>query len=417
MASNVEIYNQDIIEWCKSYDGPQFHAVLCDPPYELGFMGKQWDSTGIAFRPETWEAIGQHMLPGAFGMAFASARGWHRMACAIEDAGFVFHPTIFLLWTYGSGFPKATRIDTQIDKAAGAEREAGITRRAATKIMEYRPWNDRPSGSEFTETLPATPLAAAWAGHRYGLQALKPAAEPIIVFQKPYSGKPVDCITTTGAGALNIYGGRIGTGGGTRNGTFPNEKSVGVHGDGLNGACEIEQLTAGRWPANLALDSTTAETLGDAGRFFFQAQWSQIDDADPCLYQAKASRRERDAGCDGFEAKKRPGVFDDDNYEWKSDTHGHVVASPARNPHPTVKPVALASWLATLLLPPTEYAPRRIVIPFSGSGSECIGAVKSGWEEIVGIEQEQEHCEIARARIAYWQEQWNAESIQLKLPF
>lgn len=129
-------------EWAKQYQGELFHALLADPPYHLtsvvkrfggedaapaqfgkdgafarasaGFMGKQWDGGDVAFRPETWAAFLSVMYPGAFGMAFASSRGWHRLACAIEDGGAIIHPSIFG-WNYSSGFPKATRVDTQID--------------------------------------------------------------------------------------------------------------------------------------------------------------------------------------------------------------------------------------------------------------------------------------------------------------
>ena len=97
---------QDKVEfWAANYTGPKFHALLCDPPYELGFMGKKWDASGVAFRPETWAALLKHLLPGAFIMAFAGTRGYHRMAVAIEDAGFVIHPAIG--WVFGTGFPKA----------------------------------------------------------------------------------------------------------------------------------------------------------------------------------------------------------------------------------------------------------------------------------------------------------------------
>jgi len=179
--SDVRLIQGDCTTW--EHDGPPFHALLCDPPYGLGFMGKSWDRSGVTFQPETWARLASHLHPGAFGMAFSSCRTVHRLMTAIEDAGLILHPVIFL-WSFGSGFPKATRIDTQIDRAAGAEREQGITRKAATKIMEHRPWNDRESGSEFTETLPATPLAATWQGHRYGLQAIKPACEPCVTFSK-----------------------------------------------------------------------------------------------------------------------------------------------------------------------------------------------------------------------------------------
>ncbi len=119
---NAHIDVADCIAWAEAYDGPLFHALLCDPPYELGFMGRAWDRSGIAFNPDTWRALARVLHPGAFGMAFASSRGWHRLAVAIEDAGLIIHPSIFG-WAFGSGFPKATRLDTQIDKAAGAVRE------------------------------------------------------------------------------------------------------------------------------------------------------------------------------------------------------------------------------------------------------------------------------------------------------
>ena len=142
-----DITHGDVLAWAAAYDGPLFHALITDPPYHLteitkrfggpnakpaqygsdgafqrtsrGFMNAQWDGGDIAFRPETWAALGRLLHPGAFGMAFASTRGFHRMAVAIEDAGFIIHPMI--CWNFASGFPKATRIDVQIDRAAGVD--------------------------------------------------------------------------------------------------------------------------------------------------------------------------------------------------------------------------------------------------------------------------------------------------------
>ena len=94
------ILRGDVLSFCRHYRGPKFHALLCDPPYELGFMGKEWDKSGIVFDPDTWAALAEHLHPGAFGMAFASSRGWHRLACAIEDAGLRIHPSIFG-WAFG----------------------------------------------------------------------------------------------------------------------------------------------------------------------------------------------------------------------------------------------------------------------------------------------------------------------------
>lgn len=446
----------DVLDWAVNYDGPPFHALLCDPPYELGFMGKNWDKSGIAFKPHTWTALAEHLHPGAFGMAFASARGWHRLAVAIEDAGLRIHPSIFG-WCYGSGFPKATRIGERYRNSEGK-----------LKLEE----DER------------------FIGHRYGLQAMKPALEPIIVFQKPYIGCPVDCITETGAGALNIDKARIS---GTWNRSTPWR-------DDMRGgnyvAGEIRPIPAepqechpqGRWPANLVLqhtpecervgtrrvkgitggtgkttqsiggrgaygggdnrgffnyaDEDNLETIDDwrcvpecpvrrlreqsspnmhgagsarkavrkaegagmfgiaggdghrfgdggtAARFFFQSDWGyeiveRLALTDPVWYVAKASRKERDAGLD------------------------------EKCTHPTIKPIKLTRWLATLLLPSPEYTPRRILVPFCGVMSEGIGAGLAGWEEIVGIDNDEDYCKVGDARMKYWMA--SPEQIGLKL--
>lgn len=419
-----KIYNEDAVEWAKNYQKGKFHALLCDAPYHLtsitkrfgkngsapakfgsdgafqraskGFMGTQWDGGDIAFRPETWEAFGEVLYPGAFGMAFSASRNWHRMAVAIEDAGFIIHPTMFFLWVQGQGFPKATRV----------------------------------KGHEEFE------------GHRYGLQALKPSVEPIIVFQKPYEGKPIDNIVGTGAGALNIDAARVplatddeytintfddgakpwGNGAGHK---FTSKKvrpimirtktvveATSMSGKSTGATASGEFTGQGRWPSNLILDEVSAEKLdiqtgvlasgipsgkkkasnniygkyknedidvtgigdsGGASRFFYQVS-TQLDEADPFLYQSKVSPKERNAGLD------------------------------EKNNHPTLKPIHLAKYLATLLLPPIEYAPRRIFIPFSGSGSEMIGAGLAGWEHVVGVEfdTENNYVEIAKKRLEHW---------------
>ena len=450
------IEQNDVLEWAKTYDGPKFHALLCDPPYELGFMGRQWDKSGIAFNSETWAALAEHLHPGAFGMAFASTRGWHRMAVAIEDAGLIIHPVV-ALWGFGSGFPKATRIDTQIDKAAGAEREiVGVNPNSRPNMVGVSaavlsPQVDAPI------TAPATPLAATWEGHRYGLQAMKPAFEPCIVFQKPYKGKPVDCITSTGAGALWIDGARIGTRTGNESG-WSKTGSKASENRAMSGANydrpPKDEAGTGRWPSNIILVHTpdctsdncvegcAVQRLGEqsgesvssdrpiyhrefksvakgrelphvtyghsdsgtAARYFFQAQYDALLDADTVTYCAKASRKERDAGLEGVEPKQK--VFNGQSDAPAGCAPGSVEdkfsTSPARNPHPTVKPISLIEHLTTLLLPPPEYGPRRILIPFSGSGSECIGAMRAGWEEVLGIEREEEYADIARRRIDYW---------------
>jgi hypothetical protein len=287
--------------------------------------------------------------------------------------------------------------------------------------------------------------APAFNGHRYGLQAMKPALEPIICFQKPYKGKPVDCITRTGVGTLNVDGARVET----QDNLYGGSYSGGTHKGVVYGLPGCKRLNpgdfknpAGRWPANFYVDEHGAAALdamsgtsasvrsmrgvgfsdsavygaGDASydtergyndqggvsRFFFNAVADQIDDADAVGYYAKASRKERDAGMDGFEAQQirrhSGGDF--------AHNSGSKNGAMSRNPHPTIKPISLTRWLATLLLPPAIYTPRRLFIPFAGAASEMIGAGLAGWDEVTGVEMmndtEHPYVDIARARLAHW---------------
>lgn len=492
----------DVVTWVEQCvaeiergEREPFHALFCDPPYHLtdvvkrfgsptaapaqfgsdgafqraskGFMGRTWDGGDIAFRAGLWASLGRLLYPGAFGMAFAGSRGWHRMACAIEDAGLIIHPTIFG-WNYLSGFPKATRIDTQIDRRAGAERPVVGKRKHAPKFDAaghgYREKDNGYNSREretFEETAPATDLAAAWEGHRYGLQALKPALEPIIVFQRPYEGRPVDSIAETGAGALWIDGGRIP--GEVPQVTQGATDHVFGNGRGLRSKPMLSQPhEGGRWPANFALShhpacngtchpdcsvrrlgeqsgeskSTGGVTsrasyfahtyddlrptgnrggLGDTGtaaRMFFNADWmlDRLEAADAAAYFAKASSAEREAGLDPLQIALMDSLYGDFDETTVSDGRKTPIDNPyqrgettRRNTHPTIKPLSLSRWLATLLLPPERYGPRRLLVPFAGAGSEMIGAMLAGWESVQGIELEADHVRIARARLAYWQ--------------
>ena len=215
-------------------------------------------------------------------MAFASSRGYHRLACAMEDAGLILHPSIFnyrtgevvdvpslLGWSFGSGFPKSTRIDTKIDREHGLLELRGLKEVKTDKLDTWlvqqggqtSHWiHDAYTRGEKTVLVPADnpqhPLAQAWAGHRYGLQALKPALEPVIVAQVPYQGRPMDSITQTGAGALNIDGSRISCEPiHTSRNVSLGSSSGGIYG-AANTPAEFESHPNGRWPANLALQHT-----------------------------------------------------------------------------------------------------------------------------------------------------------------
>jgi DNA modification methylase len=325
------IVNGDILRFAAHYRGARFHAVLCDPPYELGFMGKSWDSRGVSFRAETWAAIGSLLAPGAHLLAFGGTRTFHRIAVAIEDAGFEIRDTIG--WMYGSGFPKSHNLD------------------------------------------------GAWQG--YGT-ALKPAWEPVIVARKPLAGTVANNCLAHGCGAINVDGAKVGT-----DVVFTSAHKT--LGDGIkynkSKPFPASEPRIGRWPANIIHDGSdeTAEVLGSAARFF---------------YTAKASAREREAGLEGFELRQHS----HDGRQTPIENPYQRNEGVRRNHHPTVKPLTLTQYLATLILPP-PHVESRILVPFAGSGSECIGAALAGWHVVVGVEREAEYVAIARARLEHWTRQ------------
>ena len=228
----------------------QFTSCVCDPPYHLkqsrskGFMGKTWDGGDIAFRPEFWGEVLRVLKPGAMLLAFGGTRTFHRLTCAVEDAGFEIRDC--LMWLYGSGFPKSLDISKAFDKAAGAAREV-VGSKAGLPGYSLNQ-SDNPGGNamsgridkslnhpekECSITAPATELAKRWDG--WGT-SLKPAYEPIILAMKPLDGTFAKNAHRHGVAGLNIDDSRIGVGKGG--------------GD-----------AKARWPANLLLDEETAEQL------------------------------------------------------------------------------------------------------------------------------------------------------------
>jgi site-specific DNA-methyltransferase (adenine-specific) len=223
-------------------------AVVTDPPYELGFMGKAWDASGVAYDVPMWAEVLRVLKPGGHLLAFGGTRTSHRMVCAIEDAGFEIRDSIH--WLYGSGFPKSLNVSKAIDKAAGAEREVvGPTRAGAQQSATnaFGVWGDG-----ITPTAPATPEAEQWEG--WGT-ALKPAHEPIVVARKPLVGTVAANVLAYGTGALNIDGCRIVAPDGVPQFEQKGESSVNTYGNGLHGSrsLNIRDYETGRWPANVVL--------------------------------------------------------------------------------------------------------------------------------------------------------------------
>ena len=359
----------DCLEVMRGLPADSVDAVVTDPPYELGFMGKSWDSAGVSFSPATWAEALRVLKPGGHLLAFGGSRTYHRIAVAIEDAGFEIRDS--LMWIYGSGFPKSLDVSKSIDKRAGAEREVtGLHKRQ----------NRRKNGPGFhnlrgivdvvpealTVTAPATEEAKRWEG--WGT-ALKPAHEPIVLARKPLIGTVAENVLAHGTGALNIDASRIAYAGlndggdwdrlaGHQSAKTIRKNLAGGDRELLAGRVDNGKSLAGRWPANTLWDEEAAAQL-DAST---PAQPSRF------FYVAKPTKRERNAG--------------------------------ATNTHPTVKPVDLMRYLIKLVTPPGGV----VLDPFLGSGSTACAAALEGFDYI-GIEQNPEYADIAEARIAHWKKE------------
>ena len=212
----MTLYRLECLTAMKQMPENSVDSIVTDPPYELGFMGKSWDGSGIAYSVEMWSEALRVLKPGGHLLAFGGTRTYHRMACAIEDAGFEIRDSIH--WIYGSGFPKSHDVSKAIDKAAGATRKVVGTKRldgnAAMSTKEKGGTCATGTNSvgvapiDVSITAPATPEAQRWQG--WGT-ALKPAHEPVVVARKPLVGIVAANVLEHGTGALNIDGCRIGT--------------------------------------------------------------------------------------------------------------------------------------------------------------------------------------------------------------
>lgn len=345
-------------------------AIITDPPYELGFMGRAWDKSGVAFDPETWRAALRVAKPGAAMLAFGGTRTFHRLTCAIEDAGWEIRDC--LMWLYGQGFPKS--------------------------------------------------LNGEWGG-----TALKPGWEPVILARKPPEGTIAANYAAHGTGGLNIDDCRIFTDWSDRSEAWkasghsaqPDvEKIAAPPGTSIN--CH----PAGRWPANVLLDEDAAALLDEqsgilktsGGRIRIEAKPRSVakgaerprdyysppseGGASRFFYCAKPSTAEREAGCEHLPKRSAGELVDreDDSAGMSSPRAGAGRTSSGRaNFHPTVKPIELMRYLCRLITPPGG----TVLDLFAGSGTTGCGAVLEGFS-FIGADLDPDHVRIAEARIAHW---------------
>lgn len=385
-------------------------SIVTDPPYELGFMGKKWDNTGIAYSVELWSECLRVLKHGGHLLAFSGSRTYHRMVVAIEDAGFEIRDQI--MWVYGSGFPKSLDISKAIDKAAGAERIV-VAKHPNPQSTNHKTtlggyWQEEPN-----ITVPTTDEAQQWSG--WGT-ALKPAHEPIVMARKPIDGTVANNVLKHGVGGINIDGCRVFradndvSSAGNRTATFGTQETS-SGGDGSGG---WSQNDAGRFPANFIHDGSEEvlalfpDVKGQVGmkktvgghRFIVgdldtvqQFDYGQQDSGSAArfFYCAKASKSERNAGLEGL-PEQTAGIKNESGRGFSATDPHRVIMR--QNFHPTVKPIALMRYLVRLVTPPNG----TVLDPFAGSGTTLVAAILEGFNP-VGMELTIDYLPIINARV------------------
>ena len=491
-----KVIHGDCLEELKTLPENSVDSIVTDPPYELGFMGKSWDSTGIANNVEMWKECLRVLKPGGHLLAFSGTRTYHRMACAIEDAGFEVRDMIE--WVYGSGFPKSLNIGKAVDKLQRGNRvvdlinsllEEGYTLKELGEkagipslessyrdwtigghIPEERSWERMLNGLGFSEKdglniiekrivklgggnaytfregknrdweMKITKGTSEWEG--WGT-ALKPAHEPICMARKPLEAKTVaeNCLKW-GTGGINIDESRVGTEEITSVGSLGKRKFQ--PGLGENNPVVVTGTHIGRFPANLIHDNSeeVRECFPDTGGGKYKApnarprHGHKLVESDgtsnapdnygdsgnasrffkSIIYQAKASKSERNKGCEDIE-EKQMNVTETNARTWNDrcktcgkkfvgsdNTICHCppelkitdkTVYKQKNNHPTVKPIALMEYLIKMVTPKGGL----VLDPFAGSGSTLVAAKQNGYDYI-GIELTEEYIPIIKARLS-----------------
>ena len=417
---DYKLYQGNMLDMLEVIESNSIDSIITDPPYELNFMNKGWDNAGISFQADTWRKCYEVLKPGGYLLAFGGSRTFHRIACAIEDAGFEIRDTI--MWLYGSGFSKSMNLSKGLEAKeklgnAGTRNKRKIEQSCDTEEYKLKQTNNGAMGKIIETTRkeykPDTDLAKQWQG--WGT-CLKPSFEPIIVARKPFKGSLVDNVIKYGVGGINIDECRVEYEKTTNPATNPlyrqqnADKYKQVKGgelsngavswtSGKNGVSEM-----GRFPANTILTYDETDFDEVCGGFpNTKSQKGQISNKDSIggngiyggtnndnvrnigfndsgsasryFYCAKASKKDRDEGLEEFKEK---------------------------NTHPTVKPTTLMQYLVRLVTPNGGI----ILDPFNGSGSTGKAVMYENKEryknyKYIGIELTEEYLPISKARIEY----------------
>jgi len=356
----INLLHGDCLEQMKTLEDNSVDSIVSDPPYGISFMAKKWDYDVPSV--EVWKEAMRVLKPGGHALIACGTRTQHRMVVNIEDAGFEIRDVVS--WIYGSGFPKSLNIHKKDERC--------------------------PEG---------------WG------TALKPSSEFFTLCRKPLSEKTIAAnVLKWGTGGINIDACRVGTSGGGQNGSGGSKDRTQYRMSAIPKSNEV----IGRFPANLIHDGSqdvldlfpetksgslkaghkrgSGITSYDGGGGVVQKDYGNDQgSAARFFYCAKASKKDRDEGLDGFEEEYKER---DNGFSTKiSDTK-----TPRKNNHPTVKPTALMSYLCRLITPTGGV----VLDPYMGSGSTGKAAVREGFS-FVGCELDPDYYEIAKARVNHSQ--------------
>lgn len=437
------LINNDCLVALDELEENSVDSIVTDPPYELNFMGKGWDSAGVSFNKETWAKCLRVLKPGGYLLAFGGSRTYHRIACAIEDAGFEIRDCI--MWLYGSGFPKSMDISKKIDKKGGddyseqfakdlkqARESRGLTQKYCDDkycggTTNWSWYEGRPSGMRVPDYKTYLKIVRDFSElEKYG-SLIKEADREVIgkqktnltVYQKigdsNESGEIEITIPKTdlarrwsgwgtalkpsyepiivarkpfiGSCVDNVI--KWGVGGLNIDECRVGDEVVSIHNApagsfaggeyGRGSDTESYRNSVGRFPANTIFDSQDSE------------EWRRY------FYCAKASKKDRDEGLEEFEEDTT-----DDGRKKPIDNPYLRGGTMRRNTHPTVKPTTLMQYLVRLVTPRGG----TVLDPFMGSGSTGKAVAYENKErnagyKFIGIEKDAEYCKIAEARIKY----------------